>query len=164
MPYTIFGHSAWNDYEVNADVFIEKEGSAGIMGRVNATGTGYGSQPNAYYLTLSEHGNLNLYVVTEDRKVPAKLLTSAKVDKPAVNRWRKLSLQFSGDTIRGFIDNQQLLQVNDNTYTHGMAGLMALDENIKRTTAQFDNLKVNAIGKSNTTPRTLPKGFRPIYH
>jgi galactosylceramidase len=163
MPYTIIGDSAWTNYEVSVDVYIENEGSAGVMGRVNATGSGYGTQPNAYYMTLSSQGNVGLYVVTQDRNVPAKLLASGKVNKPIANSWHNLSLQFSGNTIKGVADNVTVFQVSDNTYSHGMAGLMTTDENTKRTTAQFDNLKVNAIGKPNSSARTLTKDYSPIY-
>jgi len=163
MPYTIIGDSAWTNYEVSADVYIENEGSAGIMGRVNATGSGYGTQPNAYYMTLSTSGNVGLYVVTQDRKVPEKLLASGKLDKPAVNTWHNLKLQFNGNIIKGVVDHEQVFQVTDNTYSHGMAGLMTSDENTKRTTAQFDNLDINAIGKPHRSPRKLAKDFRPIY-
>jgi galactosylceramidase len=163
MPYTIIGDSAWTNYEVSVDVYIENEGSAGVMGRINATGTGYGTQPNAYYMTLSSQGNVGLYVVTQDRKTPAKLLASGMVDKPIANSWLNLSLQFYGNTIKGLVDNVKVFDVSDNTYSHGMAGLMTSDENTKRTTAQFDNLKINAIGKRDSSPRTLTKGFRPIY-
>ena len=163
MPYTIIGDSAWTNYEVSVDVYIENEGSAGVMGRVNATGSGYGTQPNAYYMTLSSQGNVGLYVVTQDRNVPAKLLASGKVNKSIANSWHNLSLQFSGNTIKGVVDNVTVFQVSDNTYSHGMAGLMTTDENTKRTTAQFDNLKVNAIGKPNSSARTLTKDYSPIY-
>jgi len=159
MPYTIIGDSAWTNYEVSVDVYIENEGSAGVMGRVNATGSGYGTQPNAYYMTLSSQGNVGLYVVTQDRNVPAKLLASGKVNKSIANSWHNLSLQFSGNTIKGVVDNVTVFQVSDNTYSHGMAGLMTTDENTKRTTAQFDNLKVNAIGKPNSSARTLTKDY-----
>lgn len=163
MPYTIFGDSSWTNYEVSADIYIENEGSAGVMGRVNATGTGYGSQPNAYYMTLSAQGKVGIYVVTQDLKIPAKLLVSGKLPIQASNSWHRISLTFSEKIIKGFVDNVQVLQASDNTYSHGMAGLMTVDESTKRSTAQFDNLKVNAIDKSNTLPRRLAKGFRPMY-
>ena len=57
---------------------------------------------------------------------------------------------FSEKTIKGFVDNVLVLQASDNTYSHGMAGLMTVDESTKRSTAQFDNLKVNAVDTSNT--------------
>lgn len=163
MPYTIIGDASWSDYEVSADMFIENEGAAGIMGRVNATGQGYGCQPNAYYMTLSAQGNCELYVVTEDRKLKPKLLASGKVQGNKANSWHNMKLQFSGTSIIGMVDNVQVLQATDTTYTKGMIGLLTADEDPKRTTAQFDNIVINAINKNTPIARNIVKGVIPMY-
>ena len=40
-PYTIIGDSAWTDYEVCADVYLNPGDAAGVMGRINDVGSGY---------------------------------------------------------------------------------------------------------------------------
>jgi galactosylceramidase len=159
MPYTILGNSEWTDYEVAADVFIETNGTAGIMGRVNATGQGYGCQPNAYYMTISSQGDCDLYLVTQDRKQKPKLLASAKPGTKA-NEWYKMKLRFTGSSIQAFIDDKQVLQAVDTSFAKGMAGIMTLDENPKRTTAQFDNIVINAVGSTMPKARTLSKDLK----
>lgn len=163
MPYTIMGDSSWSNYEVTADVLIENKGSAGLMGRVNATGQGYGCKPNAYYMTLSSEGNCALYVTTQDVKVEPTLLASGKSANIGPNQWHTLQLRFSGSTIEGFVDKVPVLKAVDTTFTKGMAGLLTIDENGKRVTAQFDNLKINAVGASISNPRVIPKDVSPIY-
>jgi galactosylceramidase len=45
MPYTIIGDEHWQDYEVSADIYLDNGGWAGVMGRVNNVGDGYGCAP-----------------------------------------------------------------------------------------------------------------------
>jgi galactosylceramidase len=45
MPYTILGDQNWKDYEVSADIYLDNGGWAGVMGRVNNVGSGYGCVP-----------------------------------------------------------------------------------------------------------------------
>jgi galactosylceramidase len=142
---------------------IEKTGAAGVMGRVNATGRGYGCQPNAYYMTLSTNGASELYIVTEDRNVKPKLLASAKLANIYTNKWHKMSLQFSGATIKGLVDNVTVLQASDTTFLRGMAGLLTTDESPGRTTAQFDNFIIRPIGAAVPRARRIAKGVLPIY-
>lgn len=163
MPYTIMGDSSWSDYEVSADIYLENGSAAGIMGRVNATGQGYGCQPNAYYMTMTAQGDCELYLVTEDREVKSKLLASGKVPVNKANNWHNVKLQFSGSSITGFVDNVQVLQATDKTYAKGMIGLITTDENPKRATAQFDNIVINAMNKTIPAARNIAKGVSPIY-
>jgi galactosylceramidase len=64
MPYTIIGDRDWTDYEVSADICLEQSGWAGVMGRVNNVGYGYGCVPNGYYLRLAADGTCSLYAST----------------------------------------------------------------------------------------------------
>ena len=61
LPYTIIGDRNWADYEVSADVCLDNGGAAGVMGRVNSVGTGYGCVPKGYYLSLAADGTCSLY-------------------------------------------------------------------------------------------------------
>jgi galactosylceramidase len=163
LPYTILGDPNWSDYEVTADVLIENYGTAGLMGRVNATGEGYGSKPNAYYLTMSSRGVCALYVTTQDKDAKPKLLATGKAANISANQWHKMKLSFSGSKIEAFVDNVRVLQTTDGTFTKGMAGLLTVDENSKRCTAQFDNLVINSVGGVLPKPRVLAKGVYSIY-
>ncbi len=49
MPYTIIGDRDWKDYEVSADIYLDGGGWAGVMGRINGTGNGWGCNPKGYY-------------------------------------------------------------------------------------------------------------------
>ena len=62
-PYTIIGDSAWTDYEVSADIYLNPGDAAGIMGRINDVGSGYGFIPKGYYLQLAYDGRCKLVVV-----------------------------------------------------------------------------------------------------
>jgi galactosylceramidase len=114
-------------------------------------------------MTMTTQGDCELYVVTEDRKVKPKLLASGKLPVNKANSWHNVKLQFSGSNIKGFVDNVQILQATDTTYAKGMIGLMTTDENSKRTTAQFDNIVINAMNKSIPTARKIAKNVSLIY-
>jgi len=160
-PYTIIGDAKWTNYQVSVDLYINQKGTAGIMGRVNGTGYGYGIQPNAYYMTLSDSGRLALYVVSQDEKVPARLLAATTVNGINANQWHKVGLIFNGSSITGLLEGKKRIKVTDSTYKSGMAGLMTLDYPGKadkagagsfRTVAEFDNLRIEPVaGGSGTT-------------
>src|SRR5208283_2558763 len=61
MPYTIIGDQDWTDYEISADILLDQGGCAGVMGRVNNVGGGYGCVPKGYYLLLAADGVCSLY-------------------------------------------------------------------------------------------------------
>ncbi|SEA58000.1 galactosylceramidase [Arachidicoccus rhizosphaerae] len=172
-PYTIIGDPAWKDYQVAADVYIEHKGAAGIMGKVNATGYGFGVQPNAYYMTLSDSGRLALYVVSQDEKVPPRELAAASVKDIRADQWHRLTLVFEGAQITGLLDGKMQLRVSDSTYKSGMAGLMTLDMPMEkagagqaengesasyRTVAEFDNLYIAPVSAQGqlTGAATVP--------
>ena len=64
MPYTIIGDEHWQDYEVSADVYLDNGGWAGVMGRVNNVGDGYGCAPKGYYLRLAADGSCALVTIS----------------------------------------------------------------------------------------------------
>ena len=53
----------WQDYEVSADIYLDDGGWAGVMGRVNNVGNGYGCVPKGYYLRLAADGNCALVAI-----------------------------------------------------------------------------------------------------
>jgi len=186
-PYTILGDDQWQDYEVAADIWIAPGESAGVMGRVNHIGTGYGCVPKGYYLQLGGDGLCQLVVVRgkKDKKKPVgdaeqqrliavqadeaeeggeKVLGSAQVEAFQTGRWHQLKLRFAGTTLTGLVDGKVVLTVNDSLYPRGMVGLMAgpMDKG-RFSMPWYDNLVINSTGGTPPQPATAASGQTPIY-
>ena len=183
MPYTILGDDQWQDYEVSADIFFDDGGWAGVLGRVNNVGDGYGCAPKGYYMRLAVDGAYALVAINGkagevdlgDKEHQAALLAegntgergekqmvSGIVPNFATNQWHNVKLQFSGSAITGFVDGTQVLSTTNSLFTHGMAGLVTGDART-RNTACFDNLLVNAVGAAIPKPTVFAKNQTPIY-
>jgi galactosylceramidase len=191
MPYTIIGDSDWSDYEVSADILLDNGGWAGVMGRVNQVGTGYGTDPKGYYFRLGADGTYALIAVNgragaEDlgdkehqerlRAEAAAAASSgiAPADKGeksvgvgtlqsfSPSRWHNVKLRFAGRTITGFVDGVQVVSVENALFSHGMAGLVTGDTNT-RNTAYFDNLLINTVGSATPNPTIFARKQLPIY-
>jgi galactosylceramidase len=183
MPYTIIGDQNWTDYEVSADVYLDDGGWAGVMGRVNNVGTGYGCVPKGYYLRLAADGACTL--VTINGKIgPEELgdkehqemlrangnsggkgenqMAAGTAKSAASNQWHNVKLSFSGSTITGYVDGAQVLCTTNSLFSHGMAGLVTGDNKTKNT-ACFDNLLINAIGAPTPQPAVFSRKQSPIY-
>jgi hypothetical protein len=74
-----------------------------------------------------------------------------------------VKLQFSGPTITGFVDDHQVLSIQNQKYGHGMAGLVAGGENDARNTALFDNLIINSVNGSKPPPTVFLQDATPMY-
>jgi galactosylceramidase len=183
MPYTILGDEHWQDYEVSADIFLDDGGWAGVMGRVNNVGDGYGCAPKGYYLRLASDGTLGLVAVNgkADADEPGDLEhqatlraaenSGAKGERQIVagvvknfdaSRWHNVKLRFVGATMTGFVDGAQILSATSKLFSHGMAGLVTGGSKT-RNTACFDNLLINAVGAAAPAPTTFSKNQSPIY-
>jgi galactosylceramidase len=179
-PYTIIGDEHWQDYEVSADIYLDNGGCAGVMGRVNNVGTGYGCTPKGYYLRLSADGNCTLVAVNGkagaeelgDLEHQAQLRAAGNpvgkgetqmvvgtTKNVASNRWHNLKLQFCGSKITGFVDGAQVLCSTNSLFSHGMAGLVT-----GRNTAFFDDLLVNAVGAAPPKPTAFARNQTPMYN
>ena len=183
MPYTIIGDEHWQDYEVSADIFLDNGGWAGVMGRVNNVGDGYGCVPKGYYLQLTADGTCTLVVINGkagaeelgDKEHQAALrlagnsgeqgekqmVTGAAKNFDA-HQWHNLKLQFAGNVITGFVDGTQVLCATNSLFSHGMAGLVTGDTK-DRNTACFDNLLINAVGAATPKPTKFASNQSPIY-
>jgi galactosylceramidase len=158
LPYTIIGDRFWSDYDVSADVYLDDGGWAGVMGRVNDTGTGYGCAPKGYYVRLAADGACSLYVSTQaPSAVAGNLLASGRVGGVAGHQWHNLKLRLAGPTLTVLVDGLQVLYANDATYGRGMAGLVTGGDSDARNTACFSDLCVNAVG----APDPAPTRFTP---
>ena len=65
--YTILGDSAWRDYEVSVDVYLNPGDEAGVMGRLCDVGSGYGIWAKGYYLKLDDQGKVTLILTCGKR-------------------------------------------------------------------------------------------------
>jgi galactosylceramidase len=183
MPYTIIGDEHWQDYEVSADIFLDFGGWAGVMGRVNNVGDGYGCVPKGYYLRLAADGTCILVVSNGkagevdlgDKEHRAALRAAGRSgergEKQMVggtvkdfdtHQWHNLKLQFAGDAITSFVNGAQVLSTTNNLFSHGMAGLVTGDTRT-RNTACFDNLLINAVGAAIPKRTTFASKQSPIY-
>ncbi len=179
--YTILGDSAWNDYEVSADLWLNPGDQGGLMARVCNVGTGYGITPKGYCLTISHDGWCRLNIVRgQGRNAPEgdaeqqallkqlnmdeggeTVLDSALCTGVGAARWVKMCLRVVGDSITGYIDGQPTVRAKIGLYPKGMAGLIAMKHGKRVSTPYYDNLKICPAGssKANATPpvnRAMP--------
>jgi len=151
-PYTIVGDTGWTDYEVSADVSIETStGWASLLGRVGSTGTGYGTNPNAYYMTLSPTGAYNFYASSTGSGAGTALSTGQAT--LAAGSWHNMKLVFQGSSIKGLVDGTQVFAITNTKYTKGNVGLGTA----AKTTALFDNLLVTAVNAAKPAPTVFPQ-------
>ncbi len=164
QPYTILGDDQWTNYEVSADVYLNPGDAAGVMGRVNAAGPGFGCIPKGYFMKLGDDGQCRL-VVVRGKKDKKKLVGDAEqqalilaqkddgaggelelgsIQLPNIkpDEWHNLKLRFEGSVISGLVDDKTVITATNALYSHGMAGLMAGGEKKKLSTPYFDNLLI----------------------
>ena len=165
MPYTVLGDQDWKDYEVSADIYLDNGGWAGVMGRVSNTGSGYGCTPKGYYLRLAKDGTCALCVVNQGggRGAPATQIAAGKAVNVGGKQWHNLKLQMSGSTLKGFVNEKEVLSANNNALGGGMAGLVTGGEGNTRNTALFGNLIVNTVNGHEPKPTEFPQDASPIY-
>jgi galactosylceramidase len=183
MPYTIIGDEHWQDYEVSADIYFDNGGWAGVMGRVNNVGDGYGCVPKGYFLQLAADGNCALVVINgkageadlgdkehqEQLRVAGhaggrgeKQMAVGTAKNFDASHWHNVKLQFAGDVITGFVDGVPLLSATNSLFSHGMAGLVTGDTK-DRNTACFDNLLINVVRAAIPKPTKFARDQSPIY-
>ncbi len=159
-PYTIIGDRNWTDYEVSADIHFDNDGWAGVMGRINNVGTGYGCNPNGYYLKLSSDGTWALYYANGSSEAGTSLANGTVA---LSGQWHKVKLQLSGSTITGFIDNNQVCSVTNTSAVSGMAGLCTGNYSTGRNSAMFDNLVLNTVNGAMPQPTVFSQDQTPPY-
>lgn len=184
LPYTIIGDDRWRDYEVSADIYLGPGETAGVMGRINDVGTGYGFIPKGYFVQLSDTGECRLVLVRgkpdkkklvgdaeqqalikagkDDSAGGEKVLATGHIPNLSSGQWHQLTLRFEGATITGLVDDKPVVTANDELYAHGMAGLMA-GGGAKLSRPYFDNLVIKAAHGAMPEPTLALHGQRPIY-
>lgn len=187
LPYTIIGDDAWTDYTVSVDVLLTNDAAAGVMGRVNDVGNGYGCTPKGYYLRLAPDGAYELIAIdgkagpqdVGDKENQERLKAEAAAGKSHPRgeqgvatgviadfnrtKWHTLKLEFSGDNICGYIDGQKVVGTKDGRFLRGMAGLVACDHGNEFSTAYYDNLKIAPLGDRKLRADAVSKNPVPIY-
>lgn len=184
--YTIIGDSAWTDYEISADVYLNPQDQAAVMGRLCDVGSGYGVWAKGYYLKLDDQGMCSLVITRgkldqkeligdaeqqalilarQDSEIGGEYtLAQSKVEGIAPLQWHNLKLRFDGDTITGFVDGVKTVSVTDSKYNKGMAGLMGTVDDKHVSTPYFDNLKISPIGRTCPNDTRLPRNIQPLYY
>lgn len=170
-PFTLIGNVAGTNYEVSADVYFDKPnegGWAGVMGRVNQTGT-YGCYPRGYYLRLSPTGSWGLYFVN-GAAGDGTTLASGTVTLTGSNTWHNVKLQMNSSSLTCYIENKPVTNpaITNSSSTYGVAGLCtgsATPTNSPtRNTAYFDNLIIDKVGgTAGLLPTTFPQDATPPY-
>ena len=164
MPYTIIGDRDWKDYEVSADLMLDGGGWAGVMGRINGTGSGWGCNPKGYYARLAQDGTVSIWVANSSQNgEPGKQLASGMLADFKSEKWHNLKLRFAGTKISALVDDAEVVTATDGTYASGMAGLVSGGENKTRNTALFDDLVINAVGAPKPEPTVLAQAVIPMY-
>lgn len=183
--YTILGDSAWRDYEISADVYLNPGDEAGVMGRLCDVGSGYGIWAKGYYLKLDDQGKVTLILTRgkldqkeligdkeQQEAILARedverggeyMLATAQVKGVAALQWHNLRLCFEGDKISGYVDGELVVCTTSNHYRKGMAGLIAPLVQKHLSTPYFDNLRIAPLDKDNAS-KPLPKpNIQPLY-
>ncbi len=165
--YTILGDSAWRDYEVSADVYLNPQDEAGVMGRLCDVGSGYGVWAKGYYLKLDDQGRCTLILtrgkldqkeLIGDKEQQAAILArkdveiggeytlaEAQVAGIAACQWHNLRLRFLGDQITGYVDGNEVVKATSDHYRKGMAGLIAPQHERGISTPYFDNVRISPL-------------------
>jgi 3-keto-disaccharide hydrolase len=97
---------------------------------------------NHYYVIRANalEDNFNFYYYEGSRHQIAGASTKA----PALGQWHRLRISAEGDRIRGWLNEQQLIDRRDQRYKSGRIGLWTKADSI----TAFDELTVMAFGKN----------------
>jgi galactosylceramidase len=168
-PFTLIGNTIGTNYEISADVYFDGSGGwAGVMGRVNQTGT-YGCYPRGYYFHLASNGAWGLYYANGAAGDGTSLATGMAT--LTGTGWHNVKLQMSGSTLTGLIENKQVCNVTNSQSGNGVAGLCTgsasptspSSTNPPRNTACFDNLIINTVNGATPTPTVFSQDATPPY-
>jgi galactosylceramidase len=183
--YTILGDAEWSDYEVSADVYLNPQDEAAVMGRICHVGYGYGVWAKGYFLKLDDQGNCTL-VLTRGKPDPKELigdaeqqakilslkdveiggeytLATAKVEGVAPCQWHSLKLRFLGDRVTGYVDGREVVGATSDHYTKGMAGLLAPQHERSVSTPYFDHLRITPLGSTPVRQAHRQLTIEPLY-
>lgn len=129
LNQTVLGDTLWTDYIVKSDVyFAEPYSEAFLSGRVMEMYRSH-KPADAYYFKLQSSGHWAL--MTAD-----KTLSSGWIPVDTA-LWHTLELKMKGEKITASVNNQAVCEIEDDSFTHGMAGLRTSFHTI-----DFDNFSI----------------------
>jgi hypothetical protein len=112
-----------------------------IAGREDASGgIVFRFADGRYYVVRANalEDNFNFYYYDRGRRQ----IDGLRVKAPALGQWHKLRVTAEGDRIRGWLDDQALLDRRDTRYAMGRVGLWTKADSI----TAFDSLSVVPLG------------------
>ena len=140
--YTILGDSAWTDYEVSADVWLNPHDEAGIMGRLCDVGYGYGIWAKGYYLKLDDKGTCTL-VLTRGKPDPKELIGDKEQQDLILARQ---DVEIGGEYTLATAEAPRLSTSGENS----ASGAVALPHVVPSFACQWHNLKLRFQGDTIT--------------
>lgn len=115
LNQTVLGDTLWADYMVKADIcFAEPYSEAYLIGRVMEMYRSH-KPADAYYFKLQSSGHWALMAAD-------KTLSSGWIPVDTA-LWYTLTLKMKGDKITAIINDQLVCEVEDRSFSHGMAGI-----------------------------------------
>lgn len=134
------------------------------MGRVSSTGNGWDGDPNGYYARLYADGGCALYLAEQNIRGPRQHeLALGSAEHWRWNRWHRVMLRFQDSKISVLVDGSLVCSAEDQTFSSGMAGLIAAGEGNDRHRAMFDNVIINRVNSPTPAPTIFPQDQAPIY-
>jgi Glycosyl hydrolase family 59 len=136
-PWTLAGDESWTDYHLEVDVLVSETGPLTLIGRIDSANSFHeGIYPGGYVFKLEPNGGPWELLSTNDHATPIVLATG-KIELLTL-QWHHVDFSFHGDRISISLDNKSLVNIQDKTHTHGMAGL-----GTGWNQGQFDNLSIS---------------------
>ena len=144
---TIGGDDRWRNYRVSADVRLDGQGYASLIGRMSKLASD--GPLSAYQFRLDAAGNWSLLAATTEG-----IVATGSLDARA-GAWHHLELVMRDNQIIGSIDGRQVLTIRDTRHARGLAGLGS-----GWHAASFDNFKVEPL--DDGTPIVVADVVSPV--
>jgi O-glycosyl hydrolase len=146
---SIIGAKNWSNYAVASYVLLEQPGYARVMGRISRVTLD--GQIAGYQLYLYNTGKWELRTSTKSG------IIASGTAPFSLNTWRRMELAFHGDRVTARIAGREVANLQDTTYTHGMAGI---GNNYNR--GQYDNFEIRPVADSVPVFAPLSAGTQSV--
>lgn len=134
----VAGRPFWSDYRFEAAVKPENSAAVGLAVYVQ----------DAQNYLLFEWQQSGALAIKEVLAGQSKILASQKVDPYDDKNWYRLAFAVSGETLRVFIDDAEVLRARSELFGRGLAGLYVrneADDSATSHTAVFDDIHIRSI-------------------
>jgi hypothetical protein len=122
------------DYSISARVYIT-QGEAQLWARTDEAGCA------GYILSVDPtNGRYRLSLVDENCDV--QTLDSETPIEVLFNQWYNMRLSVQGTTIRGFIDNVEFFNVDDERYAQGLARVRLVSRSVRAGQIDIENITI----------------------